>query len=94
MEKKLRELIKQSMIEKNKTKQQTYKSILDNAQKTAKQTNSSVTTDAIIKAIKSEIKQLNDLKLYCNEDNNRLMEINEKLEYCEALLPKMATTEK
>lgn len=45
MESKIRALIKQSMLEKNKNKTITYRSILETAQKTAKKTNVSVTDD-------------------------------------------------
>lgn len=38
MESKIRALIKQSMLEKNKNKTITYRSILETAQKTAKKT--------------------------------------------------------
>ena len=93
MEKKLRELIKQSMINKDKIKQTIYKSILDGAQKIAKQTNSSVSDEMIIKAIKNEIKQLTELQKYCENDICRLAEIRVKTQYCEELLPKMATKE-
>lgn len=61
MESKIRALIKQSMLEKNKNKTITYRSILETAQKTAKKTNASVTGDMIVSAIKNEIKQLQDL---------------------------------
>ena len=91
MEQKLRELIKHAMIEKNKTKQRTYKSILDGAQKIAKQTNGTVTDDMVIRAIKNEIKQLNELQKYCEQDICKLAEIRVKTQYCEELLPKMAT---
>ena len=63
MEAKIRALIKQSMLEKNKNKTITYRSILETAQKTAKKTNESVTDDMIVSAIKNEIKQLQDLRI-------------------------------
>ena len=63
MEKKLRELIKQAMIEKRKTgksnKYQTYKNILETAQKIAKEKKSDVTDSIILEATKKEIKQAN-----------------------------------
>ena len=93
MEKKLRELIKQSMIEKNKLKQNVYKSILDGAQKIAKQTNGDISDEMVIRAIKNEIKQLNELQKYCEQDICRLAEIRVKTQYCEELLPKMATAQ-
>lgn len=91
MEKKLRELIKEAMLEKNKIKQMTYKNILDNAQKIAKQTNSNVSDEMVIKAVKNEIKQLNDLMIYCKEDVKKTSEIVTKIQYCEILLPTMAS---
>ena len=93
METKIRALIKEAMIEKNKTKLITYKNILECAQKTAKETNASVTDEMITKAIKNEIKQLNDFLEYCPEDSERFKETLEKVDYCEAVLPKMATEE-
>ena len=91
MEKKLRELIKEAMLEKNKIKQMTYKNILDNAQKIAKQTNSNVSDEMVIKTVKNEIKQLNDLMIYCKEDVKKTSEIVTKIQYCEILLPTMAS---
>ena len=80
MEKKIRQLIKEAMIEKNKNKQITYKSILENAQKIAKKTNRAVTDEDIITAIKNEIKQLNDLMGYVlPTDSGRISEITEKV---------------
>lgn len=93
METKIRSLIKEAMIEKNKDKQITYKNILECAQKTAKKTNASVTDDMIVSAIKNEIKQLNDLLEFCEEGSDRYTETKTKIGYCEAVLPKMATEE-
>ena len=94
MEKKIRQLIKEAMIEKNKNKQITYKSILENAQKIAKKTNRAVTDEDIITAIKNEIKQLNDLMGYVlPTDSGRISEITEKVNYCTEVLPKQATKE-
>lgn len=54
MEAKIRSLIKEAMIEKNKNKQITYKSILENAQKIAKNDGNREMTDSdIIKAAKN-----------------------------------------
>lgn len=91
METKIRALIKQSMIEKNKNKQITYKNILETAQKTAKKTNSVVTDDMLVSATKNEIKQLNDLLKYCTPDTDKYNETKEKLLYCEIILPPMVT---
>lgn len=91
MEAKIRGLIKEAMLEKNKNKQITYKNILECAQKTAKKTNSSVTDDMIIGAIKNEIKQLNDLLGYCKPGSENFDETTEKIGYCESILPHMAS---
>ena len=93
METKIRSLIKEAMIEKNKDKQITYKNILECAQKNAKKTNTAVTDDMIVSAIKNEIKQLNDLLEFCKEGSERYTETKTKIGYCEAVLPKMATEE-
>lgn len=91
MEKKIRALIKQAMIDKNKNKQLTYKSILENAQKIAKNDgNRVVTNDDFIKATKNEIKQLNDLYEYVKMDDVKGKEVCEKIGYCQDILPKMA----
>ena len=91
MEAKIRSLIKEAMLEKNKNKQITYKNILECAQKIAKRTNSAVTDEMIISAIKNEIKQLNDLIGFCPVGSEKMAEANEKVKYCEAVLPKMAS---
>ena len=91
METKIRNLIKESMLEKNKNKQITYKNILECAQKIAKQTNVSVTDEMIVRAIKNEIKQLNDVLVYYNSGTEKYQEVMDKIGYCEILLPKMAT---
>lgn len=91
MEAKIRALIKQSMLEKNKNKTITYRSILETAQKTAKKTNVSVTDDMIVSAIKNEIKQLQDLLKFCKEGSDKFIETSEKISYCEMILPKMAS---
>ena len=93
MEQRVRSLVKEAMLEKNKNKQITYKSILEGAQKIAKQTNVAVTDEMIIKSVKNEIKQLNDLKQYCTEGTERFAEVIEKINYCEILLPKMISKE-
>lgn len=93
MEQKLRALIKEAMLEKNKNKQVTYKNILETAQKTAKKqgANVEVTDEMIVNAAKSEIKQLNDLIGFCKNDAERLAVAKQNIEYCEAILPKMAS---
>ena len=87
MENKIRELIKQAMLSKNKNMQITYKSILENAQKIAKKDIRNVCDDDIIRAAKNEIKQLNDLFEYCKNDELRSAEICEKIKYCQNILP-------
>lgn len=91
MERKIRSLIKEAMVEKNKSKQITYKNILETAQKTAKKTNADVTDEMVINAVKNEIKQLNDVIGYYEAGSEKHIEITEKIAYCEAVLPKMAT---
>ena len=91
METKIRSLIKESMIEKNKSKQITYKNILEGAQKIAKINNEAVTYDMIIRAVKNEIKQLNDVIGYYDVGSEKYNEITEKIGYCEAVLPRIAT---
>lgn len=94
METKIRQLIKEAMIHKNENAKTTYKSILDNAFKIAKNDgNRAVTNDDFIKAAKNEVKQLNDLYEYVKNDVVRTTEIKEKLKYCEVILPKMVTAE-
>lgn len=58
MEKKIRTLIKDSMINKDKVALTTYKSVLENAQKLAKDKKEDVNDSYIITSIKKEIKQL------------------------------------
>lgn len=95
MEQKIRELIKQAMIQKNKPMQITYKNILETAQKTAKRTNSEVTEEMLITAAKNEIKQLEELLSICEKSTEqyaeKIMETKKKIEYCKNVLPKMAT---
>lgn len=91
METKIRSLIKEAMIEKNKNKQITYKNILETAQKKAKETNTTVTDEMIVNAIKNEIKQLKDLLDFCKEGTDKYNEVVEKISFCESVLPKMTT---
>ena len=94
MQNKIRQLVKQAMIDKNENAKTTYKSILDNALKIAKNDgNREVTNDDFIKAAKNEVKQLNDLYEYVKTDSVRAAEVEEKLKYCEAILPQMVTAE-
>ncbi|MCR5721182.1 MAG: GatB/YqeY domain-containing protein [Lachnospiraceae bacterium] len=94
MEQKIRSLIKQAMISKNENAKSTYKSILENGLKIAKNDgNRAATDDDFIKAAKNEIKQLNDLYEYVKDDSKKATEIAEKVGYCQELLPKMVSEE-
>lgn len=91
MEKMLRDLIKKAMIEKNKDAQLTYKSILENAQKLAKEKKEDVNDSYIIAAAKKEIKQLEDLLKYCKEDSSKFVETKAKITLAEGILPRMTS---
>lgn len=93
MEKMLRDLIKKAMIEKNKLAQLTYKSILENAQKLAKEKKEDVNSSYIISAAKKEIKQLEDLLKYCKEGTEQYNETKTKIELAEGILPRMTSKE-
>lgn len=93
MEKKIRELIKTSMVNKEKTALLVYKSILENAQKQAKDKKEEVNDTYIISAIKKEIKQLEDLLGYCSNGSEKYAEVNSKIALAKDLLPKMADKE-
>ena len=91
MEKKLRDLIKQAMLEKNTEKKQTYKNILETAQKIAKEKKTEVTDSLIFDAAKKEIKQINDLLEYVKETDNKYKVLVQNKEYAESILPKMVS---
>lgn len=91
MEQKLRELIKQAMLEKNTEKKQTYKNILETAQKIAKDKKVEVTDSLIFDAAKREIKQINDLLAYVKETDEKYKILVQNKEYAESILPKMVT---
>lgn len=93
MEKQLRDLIKKAMIEKDKLAQLTYKSILENAQKLAKEKKEDVNDSYIISATKKEIKQLEDLLKYCEEGSDKYDETKTKIELAEDILPRMTSKE-
>lgn len=93
MEKMLRDLIKKAMVEKNKLAQLTYKSILENAQKLAKEKKEDVNDSYIIAAAKKEIKQLEDLLSYCKEGTEQYNEVKAKIELAEGILPRMTSKE-
>lgn len=91
MEKKLRDLIKQAMLEKNIEKKQTYKNILETAQKIAKEKKTEVTDSLIFDAAKKEIKQINDLLEYVKETDDKYTVLVQNKEYAESILPKMVS---
>ena len=91
MEQKLRELIKQAMLEKNTEKKQTYKNILETAQKIAKEKKTEVTDSLIFDAAKKEIKQINDLLSYVKETDDKYKVLVQNKEYAESILPKMVS---
>lgn len=93
MEKTLRDLIKKAMINKDKNAQLTYKSILENAQKLAKEKKEEVNDSYIIAAAKKEIKQLEDLLKYCEAGSDKAIEVKAKIELAEKILPKMTSEE-
>lgn len=94
MEAKVRQLVKQAMIEKNENAKVTYKAILNGALKIAKSDgNRTVTDDDFVKSAKNEIKQLNDLYEYVKNDAARSTEIAEKIGYCQELLPQTIAAE-
>ena len=96
MEKKLRNLIKEAMIQKKESgevnRYQTFKNILEKAQKIAKDERiETIKDEYVINATKKEIKQLEELLTYCNENNDKAKEINECISYAKELLPQMAS---
>lgn len=91
MEKKIRTLIKDSMINKDKVALTTYKSILENAQKLAKDKKEDVNDSYIIASIKKEIKQLEDLLSYCKDGTDKYVETNRKIDIATSLLPQMTS---
>ena len=93
MEKKIRTLIKDSMINKDKVALTTYKSILENAQKLAKDKKEDVNDSYIIASIKKEIKQLEDLLSYCKDVTDKYTEIKKKIDIATSLLPQMTSKE-
>jgi uncharacterized protein YqeY len=91
MEKKIRTLIKDSMINKDKVALTTYKSILENAQKLAKDKKEDVNDSYIITSIKKEIKQLEDLFSYCKEGTDKYAETKRKIDIATSLLTQMTS---
>lgn len=98
MEKKLRALIKEAMIQKkesgNGNRYQTFKNILEKAKNLAIDAKSDTITDEmIIDSAKKEIKQLKDTQGYYKESDAKFTEFDECIACAEELLPKMATSE-
>lgn len=98
MENKLRKLIKEAMIEKrntgNSNKYQTYKNILEKAQKIAKdERTEEIKDEFIINATKKEIKQIEDLLIYCTEGSDKSNELKECIKYAKEILPQTTTEE-
>lgn len=91
MENKIRTLIKDSMINKDKVALTTYKSILENAQKLAKDKKEDVNDSYIIASIKKEIKQLEDLLSYCKDGTDKYAETKRKIDIATSLLPQMTS---
>ena len=97
MENKLRKLIKEGMLLKKETgdslRYQTFKNILDKAQKEAKDRLKPVTDDIIILATKREIKQLEDALQYFSTDDSRYDATVLMIQYAKEMLPQMVTNE-
>lgn len=92
MERRVRELIKEAMRTKNENAKITYRSILENALKIAKNDNNrAVTDDDFIRATKNEIKQLNDAAQYVKNDPIKAIVFAEKISYASTLLPETVT---
>ncbi len=98
MENKLRAAIKVALKEKstNSTKTniaiyQTRKNILETAQKIAKDKNIDVSDSMIYDAAKKEIKQLNDLMSFCDNNANKKNEIQICINEASNWLPKMVS---
>lgn len=90
LEQKLRELIKETMKNHKEEAKLTYKSILENAQKLAKEKKEEVNDSYIIASAKKEIKQLTDLLEYCEQNSDKYEEANRKIDLAKGILPKMA----
>ena len=99
MEKVLRQRIKDAMIAKNADKSienvaicQALKSILETAQKVAKDKKTDITDSMIVDAAKKEIKQLNELKAFCKADNiDKITEIEVGIRTASEMLPSMVS---
>lgn len=90
LEQKLRGLIKEAMKNHKEEAKLTYKSILENAQKLAKEKKEEVNDSYIIASAKKEIKQLTDFLEYCEQNSDKYEEANRKIDLAKGILPKMA----
>lgn len=102
MEQKIRELIKQAMIAKKTDKTgdsavvcQTYKNILETAQKIAKESGCGVTDADIVSAAKKEIKQATELLGFCKQSGNeeKIRNTEIAIETAKSVIPQMASEE-
>jgi uncharacterized protein YqeY len=93
MEEKLRNLIKQSMLAKDKNKTTLYKNILENAQKSAKEKNENLNDSYIVSAVKKEIKQMEDLLAFCKDRPEKFAETSENIKIATELLPQSVDNE-
>lgn len=97
MENKLRQLIKEAMIAKKETgdstRYQTFKNILEKAQKEAKDKLVDISDELIVLATKREIKQLEDALQYFSTDDTRYATTSLSIQYAKELLPKMVSNE-
>lgn len=96
MEAKLRLAIKEAMKSKNENADslavyQTRKNILETAQKIAKDKKTNVTDSMIYDAAKKEIKQLNDLLSFCNNNNEKKHQISVCVSEANNWLPAMVS---
>jgi uncharacterized protein YqeY len=81
------------MKNKEKDKQLTYKSILENAQKAAKEKQDTVNDEYLIAAARREIKQLEDLLGFCEAGSDRETEVKNKIGFAKELLPQAASAD-
>lgn len=98
MEQKLRELIKQAMIHKKKTGDeyyyQTYKNILEKAQKIAKDAKEDAISDnRIVEATKKELKQLEDTLSYCKPGDGHYESTSACIKIAKSMLPAQISSE-
>ena len=92
MEEKVRQNIKEAMVDKNEAAKLTFKSILDGAYKIAKsEGNRAVTDEDFVKAAKNEIKQLKELGEFAKDKPEKLIELAEKVSYAASILPEMVS---